>query len=190
MSTLPIQTSFSPIADESVYGTQIRLYTFDGKKVDHSLALALASLQQSEAIESLLPVYNAVIKERQAKVSDMGEVLSTLAEAIGSMDPKDNDTSKKSSIQTAKLTRANELLAKYGIKKLDLASNGQITYKVAYYRQADLQAALDTESNDLQQNMIQLQSYVNKRDNAFSVANKVIAKENATARDTISALGY
>jgi len=189
MSTMPIQTSFSQIADESVYGTKIRLYTFDGKSVDHSLALALASLQQSEAIESQLPVYNAVIKQRQSKVSDLGEVLSVLAEAIGSMDPKDNNTSKKSAINSAKLTHANDLLARYDIKPLDL-SGGQVTYKVAYYRQADLQAQLDTESNDLQQNMIQVQSLVNKRDNAFSVANKVIAKENATARDTIHALGY
>ena len=49
---------------------------------------------------------------------------------------------------------------------------------------------LDSESNDLQQNMIQVQSLINKRDNSFSVANKVISKENRTASDTIQRMGY
>jgi hypothetical protein len=189
MATMPIQTSFSSVVDENVYGVKIRNYSFDGKSVDHSLALALASLQQSEAIESILPALNAAIENRQRKVSDLAEVLSTITEAIGSMDPKDNDTSKKSGIDSSKLTRANSLLAAYGIKQMSL-SDGQVTYKVAYYKQADVQAALDTENNELQQNMIQIQSYVTKRDNAFSVANKVIQKENATARETINAMGY
>ena len=189
MGTMPIQTSFSPVIDENVYGVKIRQYTFDGKSADHSLALALAAIQQSEAIESILPTYQALITARQEKVSDLGEVLATLAEALGSMDPKSNDTSKKSGIATDKLDRANELLAKYGIQTMSL-SGGQVTYKVAYYKQADVQAQLDTENNDLQQAMIQIQSFVNKRDDAFSVANKVISKENATARDTISSMGY
>lgn len=189
MGTMPIQTSFSSIVDENVYGVRIREYSFDGKPVDHSLALALAAIQQSEAIESILPAYKSVIEARQGKVSDIGEVLATLAEALGSMDPKSNDTSKKSSIDTSKLKRANELLAKYGIAQMEL-SDGQVTYKTGYYKQADIQAILDTENNDLQQAMIQVQSFVNKRDDAFMVANKVISKENATARDTISAMGY
>ena len=189
MSTMPITTSFSTTENERIYGTQMRHYAFDGKEVAHSDALALAAIQQSEGIESLLPVYNNVIKARQAKVSDLAEALATLAEAIGSMDPKDNDTSKKSSIAPAKLERANEIFAKYGIDKMSL-SGGQVTYKTAYYKQADVQAKLDTESNDLQQNMIQVQSLVNKRDNAFSVANKVISKENKAASDTIQKMGY
>jgi len=189
MATLPIHTSFSAVADEKIYGTQIRNYTFDGNKVDHATALALASLQQSEAIESLLPPYRNVIELRQQKVSDLSVVLATLAEAIGSMDPKDNNTSKKSGIDAAKLETANQLLEKYGLSKMEL-SGGQVTYKVAYYKQAAIQAELDTENNELQQNMIQIQSYVNKRDNAFQVANKVVAKENATAQSTIHAMGY
>ncbi len=189
MATMPIQTSYSQILDENVYGTKMRHYTFDGENVDHSLALALASIQQSEAIESLLPVYQASIDNRQGKVAALAEVLATLAEAIGSMDATDNDTSKKSSIDSGKLTRANVLLKKYGIEEMSL-SGGQVTYKVAYYKQSDIQTALDTENNDLQQDMNQIQSLVNKRDNAFSVANKVLSKENKTAQDTIAALGY
>lgn len=189
MPTMPITTSFSATENESVYGTRIRHYAFDGKEVAHSDALALAAIQQSEGIESLLPVYSEVVKARQAKVSDLAEALATLSEAIGSMDPKDNDTSKKSSIATYKLERANEIFAKYGIDKMPL-SGGQVTYKTAYYKQNDVQMKLDNESNDLQQNMIQLQSLVNKRDNAFTVANKVISKENKTASDTIQKMGY
>lgn len=189
MSTMPIQTSFSTTENELVYGTRIRHYSFDGRPVDHSLALALAALQQAEGIESLIPAYRAVIDARQEKVSDFAEALATLAEALGSMDPKDNSPSKKSAIATGKLQRANEIFAKYGISQMSL-SDGQVTYKVAYYKQADVQMVLDNEANDLQQNMIQLQSFVNKRDNSFTVANKVIAKENRTASDTINSMGY
>lgn len=189
MSTMPIQTSFSTTDNERIYGTQIRHYSFDGKSVDHSLALALASLQQAEGIESLIPAYRAVIDARQEKVNGLAEALATLSEALGSMDPKDNDTSKKSSIATSKLQRANEIFAKYGISQMEL-SDGQVSYKVAYYKQSDLQMVLDNESNDLQQNLIQIQSLVNKRDNSFSVANKVISKENRTASTTIQSMGY
>ena len=55
---------------------------------------------------------------------------------------------------------------------------------------SDVQMVLDNESNDLQQNLIQIQSLVNKRDNSFSVANKVISKENRTASTTIQSMGY
>ena len=189
MPTMPIQTSFSSTDNERIYGTQIRHYTFDGKEVAHSDALALAAIQQSEGIESLLPAYNNVLKARQVKVNDLSEALATLAEALGSMDPKDNDTSKKSSISRYKLERANEIFAKYGIEQMPL-SGGQVTYKTAYGKQNDIQMKLDSESNDLQQNMIQVQSLVNKRDNSFTVANKVISKENRTAFDTIQRMGY
>ena len=85
---------------------------------------------------------NAAIDNRQRKVSDLAVVLATITEAIGSMDPKDNDTSKKSSISSEKLKTANKLLEKYGIKTMSL-SDGQVTYKTAYYKQTDVQAAYE-----------------------------------------------
>lgn len=190
MRDLPIKPVVNPLADERVYGVQIKDYEISGVKTDFSAALALASLQQSEAIESLLPALNKTIEVRQRKVSDLGEALATLTEAIASMDPKDQSTSKLSQIEAAKITRMNEILVQYGYKKIEPQENGQITYADASRSQNDIQQAVDGESNDLQQNMTLLQSYVQKRDNSFDVAHKVLSKANRTASDTISSIGY
>ena len=64
-----------------------------------------------------------------------------------------------------------------------------ITYRNATNAQNDIQYALDVEDNELQQDMVSLQSLVSKRDNAFSMASKIIKKSANAASNTISNIG-
>lgn len=190
MSDLAIETVVSRLTDERVYGVPIKSYTVNGlTEQAFADAVAFASLRQSYAVETVASALQAVVKQREGRVSALSEALATLAEAIASMDPKSSDTDKKSAIPAAKLTRANELFRQYGIAELPL-SNGQVTYGDAYYKQNDVQLALDNEQNELQQNMTSLQSLVTKRDKAFQVASRVVAKVNSTLSSTIQAMGY
>lgn len=189
MADLPIKPLVNPLKDERVYGVQIKDYVIGGTKSDFSQAIALASLQQSEAIESLLPALNKTVDVRQVKVNDLGEALATLTEALASMDQKEQSPSKKSKIETKKIENMNAILVKYGLAKVE-TDDGQIKYSDACRSQNDVQKALDQESNDLQQNMTLLQSLVQKRDNSFEVAHKVLSKSNRTASDTITSIGY
>lgn len=189
MADLPIKPIVNPLENERVYGALIKDYEIGGKKADFSAAIAMASLQQSEAIEALLPALNKTVDVRQKKVNALGEILATLTEALASMDAKDQSTSRLSRIDTAKITNMNALLKSYGFETI-VTKDGQITYANASRVQNEIEKALDTESNDLQQNMTLLQSLVQKRDNSFEVAHKVLSKSNRTASDTITSIGF
>ncbi|MCQ2367802.1 MAG: hypothetical protein MJ109_02180 [Kiritimatiellae bacterium] len=190
MADLPIKPIVDQLKKELVYGVQIKDYEIGGMKADFSAAIAMASLQQSEAIEALLPALNKTIDARQVKVNDLGEALATLTEALASMDPKSQSPSRVSHVETTKIANLKAILLRYVLPEIETDENGQIIYSEAYRFQNDVQKALDTESNDLQQNMTLLQSLVQKRDNSFEVAHKVLSKANRTASDTITAIGY
>lgn len=174
----------------AVYGTQLRDYSIDGEMgKTFSEVIAFASLRQSHSIEMATVAMGSVVRARQQKVNDIAEVLAVLSSAIPSMPTSGKTDDRWSSINKEDIANANALLEKYGRAKLATNGDGQINYTTAYKAQNDIQLLLDNENNDLQQNMTSLQSLVSKRDNAFSVANKVIQKCNATARATINAFG-
>lgn len=190
MAGLAIETTVSPYGDENVYGIPIKRYDVDGVPGLGLLeAVSFAVLRQSHAIEAVTSAMTEMVKLHQQKVEDLGEVMATLSEALASMDPEDSDVEKRSAVSAAKIARANELLAKYGIEKMSVDGDGQVTFESTYYKQTDIQLALDTANNDLQQVMAGLQGLVNKRDNAFVAANKVVAKLNSTSLAAIRAFG-
>lgn len=175
-----------------VYGTRLRDYAIDGEEgKSFSEVIAFASIRQSHSIEQVTAAMSSVVRLRQEKVNDLAEVLSVLAEALPTISTKSTSSAEDrwSSMSAEKIANANKLLAKYGMTTMSVSGSGQINYATAYKTQNDVQMALDTENNDLQQNMTALQALVAKRDNAFSTANKVIQKGNATARGTINAMG-
>ena len=174
----------------AVYGTRLRDYAIDGEMgKTFSEVIAFASLRQSHSIEMATTAISSVVRVRQQKVNDLAEVLSVISAAIPSMPTKGESDDRWSKISKDDIANANTLLDRYGLAKLSTNGDGQINYATAYQAQNDVQLLLDTESNDLQQNITSLQSLVSKRDNAFSTANKVIQKGNATARATINAFG-
>jgi hypothetical protein len=180
------------IAGGSVYGVAQFEYTVAGApRKDYSAALAVASLQESVSIEHAASAYTEVVRQRERKIEDLGEVLAALAESIATMDPKSNDTSKMSD-WSARLYTARDLCSKYGLT-LTLSAirlengtwQGKITYRDATKVQNDVQYAMDTEDNNLQQDMVSLQSYISKRDNAYSTAAKLVKKADGTASGII-----
>lgn len=190
MSELPIVGHVNDLKDEKVYGVDIKTYEVNGVEgLGFLEAAAFASLRQSHTLEAATRAVSEVVKLRQKKATDLGEALAIIAEAVASMNPEENDPEKESSIDTNKLKEANAILKRYGIAEMSLKSSGQVSYDQAYYKQNDVQLVLDNVNNDLQQNMASLQGYVSKRDNAFIIANKIVAKVNVTAIDTIHAFG-
>jgi hypothetical protein len=113
--------------------------------------------------------------------------LAVLSKAIATMNPKSNDTGKKSDADNALITAKNTC-ASYGVT-LSLSDGNKITFKNAQTGQTNVQYALDKEDNNLQQDLITLRSYITKRDNAYSTAARIIDKSNNAASNTISNIG-
>ena len=80
-----------------------------------------------------------------------------------------------------------EIAAKYEVK---LSWDGDsMTRGNLQKAQTNVQYAIDREDNDIQQDIVTLQSYISKRDNAYSNASKVVRKSNQAATSTIGNIG-
>ena len=166
----------------AVYGVAQYEYVVNGDPgKDYSAALAIASLTESVAIEAAAAA-SEVVRQRERKITDLGNVLASIAKAIATMNPKSQDTGKRSEL-SEDLAEAHSLAGKYGLA-FDWAEykDGKmsITYRSATKAQNDTQYAMDTEDNNLKQDLVSLQGYISKRDNAFSAAAKLVKKSDGT----------
>ena len=176
------------IAGGAIYGVRQMSYTVDGVSgQDYGSSIAAAAFKESVAIEASASAYMEVVRQREKKVSDLGDVLAVLAKAIATMDPKSNATDKKSD-GDSRLVTAQSVCAKYGLT-LSLTDGNKITFKNAQTAQTNVQYAIDKEDNTLQQDLITLRSYISKRDNAYSMAARIVDKANKAASKTIGNIG-
>jgi hypothetical protein len=138
----------------------------------------------------------AVVRQRQKKVSELGDVLATLATAMASLktgnDVSPSDHSSTSWQMDVALASARTICNNYGLslnvqtKTVDGVSRHYMTRGDLMRAQDDIQYALDVEDNNLQQDMVSLQGYVSKRDSAFSTAAKIVSKSLNAADAAIS----
>ena len=177
--------STEPITDNSVYGVRQMQYTVDGKSnKDFIDAVAIAAFRQATAIEDATSAYTAVVRARQMKIDELAEALSYIAKAVGSLD-HDAKSTTKTKVDNA--SRVREIANRYGVSLT--WSGDKMELGNLQKAQTNLQYAIDREDNDIQQDIVTLQSYMTKRDNAYSNAAKVVSKANHAASSTIGNIG-
>ena len=166
----------------SVYGVAQVSYTVDGVSGRaYGDAVAAASFKESVAIEEATSGYSAVVRARQKKLDDLGEVLAYLSKALGNLKVKGGKSGDKVSVDNSAWVK--DTTTAYGIS---LSWDGsKMTRGNIQKAQTTLEYEIDKEDNDLQQDIVTLQSYIKKRDNAFSTAAKLVKKSNDAAASTI-----
>ena len=158
-----------------VYGVEQFSYTVDGVSGnDYAAALAAASFRESVAIEQTLSAYTEVVRQRERKLEDLGQVMSYLNEAAAKLKVKEQTSDDTASVENA--SWVNATASKYGITLVFKANTSVMTRRSINNGQNSVQYAIDKEDNDLKQDMVSLNSYVSKRDNAFSTASKLVKK--------------
>ncbi|MBQ7189519.1 MAG: hypothetical protein IJR99_08915 [Kiritimatiellae bacterium] len=178
-----------------VYGVRQMQYTVDGiAGQDYTAALIAASFRQATAIEESASSYMEVVRQRQSKVSDLGEILSVLAMAVASMDPdgpEPGDKSERSDSMDTYFRRVIDICDKYSISMnvQTQSSHYYMTRGDVMNAQNDIQYTMDMEDNNLQQDLVALQSFLAKRDNAFSTAAKLVKKSQNASAETIGNMG-
>ena len=175
------------LSDNSVYGVRQVQYTV-GKEsgVNFADAVALASFKQAVAIEEATTAYSHVVRARQTKIDELSEVLAAFAKAAGSFDHGVKTTDK---IEIDNSTYVKAIAAKYEISLTWESNSNKMTWGNVQKAQTNVQYAIEREDNDIQQDIVTLQSYISKRDNAYSNASKVVKKSNQAASSTISNMG-
>lgn len=187
------------IAGLVVYGQQQVDYTVEGKSgCDYGTAVARASMLRAVAVESALSALTGVVRKRETKISDLGTALSYVCEAYATFKHggKDPDSQDKT-VTTKGLGDTADILERYGLWKSDeqhnggltkSGTNGTISQGNANRMQTDIQYYMDKEDNYLQQDMVSLQSYFQKRDQSLSLAASLVKKVNNTLSSGIQAI--
>ena len=169
----------------TVYGVpQVQYTVGDDSDQDYTSAVTCAALKEAAAIEDVCTGYSEVVKARQKKVDELGEVLACLARANAKFDssPKTGD---KVTVDNASWVK--DVCDTY---EVEITWDGnKITYGNMQKATTNVQYAIDREDNDIQQDIVTLQSYISKRDNAYSNAAKVVKKANNAASSTIGNIG-
>lgn len=170
------------ITDYTVYGVPQMQYTVAGEHgLDFTAAVTAAVFKQTTAIESATSGYSEVIKARQKKIDDLSEALAYIAKANAKL-PTDSSTPSKDKVKVDNSTWIKSICAYYEVK---LTWDGEKMVRGDLQKaQTELEYQIDKEDNNLEQDMVTLQSYLTKRDNAYSNASKVVKKTYRVA-DTV-----
>lgn len=181
------------IAGLSIYGVQQKDYTVKGEaNCDYLKAASVAMFQEANAIEAETAAYAAVLEARQQKLDELSEALATIVTAIASMKVKHQKSSDLSDADP-KLKTASEILERYyrdanSDLKLSVNKDNKVRRDDATKAQSAVQYEIDYETNEMQQDMVSLQSLVSKRDNAFSTVASLVQKITSTSSALINNL--
>ena len=179
-----------------VYGQQQVDYTVNGEAgCDFGAAVARASMQRAVSVESATSALADVVRARERKLTEIGEALAYVAAAAANFTSKSKTDDSTSS---PGLATAKDILDRYGIDTsnivvVDLSTLGAgrigaIQNQYVGKLQTDTQYALDKEDNYLQQDMVSVQSYFSKRDQALSMAASLVKKVNNTMTSGVRAI--
>ena len=178
-----IQTTVIP--GGAVYGVQQLSYVVDGEAgKDFGAALATAAFRQTVAIETAAASYSDVVRVRQRKVEDLGKILAILNKAFAQL-PVGKKAESDDTVTIEDGHWVNTTASGYGLTLVFKEGTSDMRRDNLMRAQNDIQYALDTEDNNLQQDLIGLQSLFSKRDNAYSTASRIVRKADDAASSTI-----
>jgi len=176
------------IPGAAVYGVEQYSYTVDGVAgKDYAAALAAASFKEAVAIEEALGAYSEVVRQRERKLDELGEVMAALNYAVANLKVKDQESGDQAWVPNS--AWVNETARKYGITLVFVANTANMTRRNLYNGQNAVQYAIDREDNELKQDMVSLNSYISKRDNSYSTASKLVKKALDASAATIGNIG-
>ncbi len=172
------------IPDGAVYGVPQVSYVVEGDSGhDFGSALAFAAFRHSVAIEEAASGYSDLVRARSLKIDELGQVLAILAQANANLPTDSQDTDDKASVSRGAWVA--QMITKYHLGFELSNGNTKITRENVMNGQNEVQYAMDTEDNNLQQDVVSLQGLVSKRDNAFSTAGRLVKKYDGSADGTI-----
>lgn len=188
-------------ADVSVYGVVQNAYSVvEGgvsRTTSYDMAIATASMQRSVSIESAMSAASAIVRVRQRKMEDMTDLLSLMMQARASLKSKPpadpNDVGSAPGLKA----KTDFIKANYGVDIYSWEKDrppASVTGDNILRQDLEgglvvLQSAIDENDNQLQQDMLTLQSWVSKRDESFRSASKALKAVLGTGTSIIDNIG-
>lgn len=185
-------------AGVSVYGVPQVAFSMEGEHgLDFGTVVARVTLNQAAIADSMTAAATSALQLRQHQVVLLGNTLAKVDSVLGRFKQETQRSSDKIKFEKNEwdeLLNLQKELKKYGYTldishedeqekccAKDVPESWAITRATAMKAQSDVQAMIDTENNNLQQDMISVQGFQQKRDKAFESAGDMVNKFNSTA---------
>ena len=177
------------ITDFTVYGVPQVQYAVNGEAGhDYTSAVMCAAFREAVAIEAVCTGYSEVVKARQKKVDTLGEVLAYINAANAKL-PTNSKTPSEDKVTVDNADWIKSVCGYYGVSLKWDGNSSKMVRGDLQKAQTEVQYQMDKEDNNLEQDMVTLQSYISKRDNAYTTASKVVKKTLNAGSSTIMNLG-
>lgn len=155
--------------------------------LDYEGLVAALATGRSARLERQAQVQAAFVRQRNEVIESLGEVLAEVCDCLATLGQKDDAPEK---ISSSRLGQCHVLLGQLGVKSYISYSDGVGTLDKgnAQKQQSELQYAIDMRDNDLQQDVIAMQSLMNKRDDAYALAAKLASRISDARSKTLENL--
>lgn len=178
ISTAPI--GWAPFGLEQV------AYQLPGssRTLDFEQLVAAMAVGRSAQLEREAQVQAMQVRTRNEAIEMLGEVLAEVNRCLETLAQKKD---APDTVANSKLYECKQILVKLGVKSYIVTTNtlGGLNKGNAQKQQAELVYAIDMQDNDLQQDIISMQSLLNKRDDAYATASKLSTRVSDARSQTL-----
>lgn len=177
----------TPVAENrfGLWGVTVNDYLIDGLPVDFGSAVVALATRRATTIERELMPLTTMMMVRNRKLKKLGDALGDLTNLQVNF-KADAPGSEKSASGVSEAT----------FKLLDAIKSGLFADNMHRMTKANVEQAIqlvkseiDKLNNEMQTDTTRVQSYVQKRDESFSMASTILTSTKDTRRGTITAMG-
>lgn len=185
----PFTVKSQPVAEDrfGLWGVTVNDYEVNGLPVDFGSAVVALATRRATTIERELQPLTTMMMVRNRKLKDLGDALGDLTRLQVSFKPDaagGEESAHAVSAATYKLVDAIKSGLFIG------RSDGYHMTKANVEQAIQLvKSEIDKRNNEMQTDTTRVQSYVQKRDESFTMASTILSSAKDTRRGTITAMG-
>ena len=168
-----------------LWGVSVKDYVMDGVPVDFETIVVAVATRRAATVEREIQPLTTQMMVRNRKLKDLGDALGDLTRIQVLFNPDDKGgqwSSAGASSTTVKLVGTlidpPPFDGSGKIKKADLERAIQV-----------VKSAVEKLNNEMQTDTTRTQSYIQKRDDSFSMASSIMGSTQSSRKDAIAAMG-
>ena len=172
-----------------LWGVSVKDYVMDGVPVDFETIVVAVATRRAATVEREIQPLTTQMMVRNRKLKDLGDALGDLTRLQVLFKPDSagsemsHDVARKATIELVDKLIIPSPFVKAGsnidkISKADLERTIQV-----------VKSAVEKLNNEMQTDTTRTQSYIQKRDDSFSMASSIMASTQNSRKDAIAAMG-
>lgn len=159
---------------------QVEYTVGDATGKTFAYAAGKASIARAVSIEKGIAAYADLVRLEQKKIEDLNDALVAYASAYAKFQGDIEYHEVAISLTSSEKAALNNVCNVYGISRHDWDGGDKISAGDLDYIKADVDYAVQSADSDMKEDTASLQSYIAKRDSAFSTASTLQSKADGS----------